>query len=69
MKCLNCNSKNIGKIGKQHYYCWDCCIEFTVHAEKLDLYQVEKDGTVSSLNDLFIEEIRNYADQQAMSPA
>ncbi|REE80992.1 hypothetical protein A8990_12038 [Paenibacillus taihuensis] len=55
MKCLNCNSNDIGKIGKQQYYCWNCCIEFTINGEKLDLFQVEKDGTVSSLNDLFFD--------------
>ncbi|RAP77244.1 hypothetical protein [Paenibacillus montanisoli] len=59
MKCLNCNSIDIGKIGKQQYFCWNCCIEITVNGEKLDLFQVEKDGTVSSLNDLFFEEIHS----------
>ncbi|MNG15663.1 hypothetical protein D3C84_995080 [compost metagenome] len=56
MRCINCSSIDIGKIGPKQYYCWDCCIEMTIDGDKIDVYQVEKDGTVSSLNDLFFEE-------------
>ncbi|SFT12813.1 hypothetical protein [Paenibacillus sp. BC26] len=54
MKCINCNSIDIGRIGPHQYFCWNCCIEMSLHGEKLDVYQVEKDGSLSSLNDLFL---------------
>jgi len=56
IKCPNCHSKDIGKIGSHQYYCWSCFIELTVHGEKMSAYQVEEDGTLSSLDDLFLEE-------------
>lgn len=56
MKCINCNSIDIGKIGPRQYFCWNCCIEMSYAGDKLDVYQVEADGSVSSLNDLFVPE-------------
>lgn len=56
MRCPNCNSKDIGKIGSHQFYCWSCFIELTVKDEKMSVYQVEEDGTLSSLDDLFFEE-------------
>jgi len=56
MRCPNCNSKDIGKIGSHQFYCWGCFIELTVNGEKMSVYQVEEDGTLSSLDDLFFPE-------------
>lgn len=53
MRCPNCNSKDIGKIGSHQFYCWGCYIELTVKGDKISVFQVEKDGTLSSLDDLF----------------
>ncbi|TKH34904.1 hypothetical protein C1I59_18425 [Paenibacillus polymyxa] len=53
MRCPNCNSKDIGKIGSHQFYCWGCFIELQVNGEKMSVYQVEEDGTLSSLDDLF----------------
>lgn len=53
MKCPNCSSKNLGKIGANQYYCWHCFIELTLSEGKLSLSQVEEDGTLTSLDDLF----------------
>lgn len=71
MKCPNCSSKDIGKIGSHQFYCWSCFIELTVNAGKMSVYQVEKDGTLSSLDDLFcLENATNSAHQlQAESRA
>lgn len=57
-KCPNCNSINLGKIGCQQFYCWDCYIEMTVSDNKMTIHQVEADGSLSSLDDLFTEEER-----------
>ncbi|NSL50191.1 hypothetical protein [Calidifontibacillus erzurumensis] len=56
MKCPNCSSKDIGKIGVNQYYCWNCFIELSVGKDRLYTHQVEEDGTLSSLDDLFTEE-------------
>lgn len=53
LRCPNCNSKDIGKIGSHQFYCWGCFIELTVNGDKMNVYQVEEDGTLSSLDDLF----------------
>ncbi|WP_407269541.1 hypothetical protein [Radiobacillus sp. PE A8.2] len=58
MHCPNCKGKDIGKIGNQQFYCWTCFIELSVMDGALDMHQVEPDGTLSSLNDLFSEEER-----------
>ncbi|WP_163970088.1 hypothetical protein [Oceanobacillus halotolerans] len=58
LKCPNCNSKDIGIIGSEQYYCWNCFIEMAVINNELTLHQVESDGSLSSLNDLFTEDER-----------
>ncbi|SDK52185.1 hypothetical protein [Sediminibacillus albus] len=58
MHCPNCKGRNIGKIGNQQYYCWNCFIELSLLGEVMDLHQVEPDGSLSSLNDLFTEDER-----------
>lgn len=58
MQCPNCHEKNIGKIGPDQYYCWNCFIELMVSDNALSVQQVEKDGSLSSLDDFFSEEER-----------
>ncbi|MFS0672902.1 MULTISPECIES: hypothetical protein [Ornithinibacillus] len=58
MRCPNCSSKDIGKIGSQQFYCWNCFVEMSVSGNELTVHQVEADGSLSSLNDLFTEEER-----------
>lgn len=56
MKCPNCQGTNLGKIGADQYYCWNCFIELSVVDGKISLSQVEEDGSLTSLDDLFEEE-------------
>ncbi|KKB36372.1 hypothetical protein [Bacillus thermotolerans] len=53
--CPNCRSKEIGKIGSSQFYCWNCFIELSVSKNLISVHQVEEDGSLSSLNDLFEE--------------
>ncbi|BBN99277.1 hypothetical protein [Sporolactobacillus terrae] len=55
MKCPNCSSTDIGKIGVNQFYCWKCFIELTLQDGKLSLSQVEEDGSLTDLDDLFQE--------------
>ncbi|MGL4521648.1 MAG: hypothetical protein ACRCWQ_03740 [Bacilli bacterium] len=59
LTCPNCKSKDLGKIGVNQYYCWSCFIEIAVSKSTLSLHQVEEDGTLSSLDDLFTEDERS----------
>lgn len=56
--CPNCRSKDIGKIGINQYYCWNCFIELSLSKGIIHTHQVEEDGSLSSLDDLFSEEDR-----------
>ncbi|MFO1443033.1 hypothetical protein KDN24_07360 [Bacillus sp. Bva_UNVM-123] len=60
LKCPNCQSKDIGKIGINQYYCWGCFIELTLLNGEIFTHQVEEDGTLSSLDDLFGDGERRY---------
>lgn len=53
MRCPNCKSKELGKIGVNQYYCWGCFIELTLTKGQLSLNQVEEDGSLTNLDDLF----------------
>lgn len=61
MQCPNCRGKDIGKIGVNQYYCWNCFIELSVAKNTIHTHQVEEDGTLSSLDDLFEEEARKLS--------
>ncbi|MTH52529.1 hypothetical protein GKZ89_03845 [Bacillus mangrovi] len=58
LKCPNCQCKDLGKIGVNQYYCWGCFIELSVSKGMILTHQVEEDGTLSSLDDLFDEQDR-----------
>lgn len=58
MRCPNCNGRNIGKIGPQQFYCWTCYIEMAIVNNELTIHQVEADGSLSSLDDIFTEDER-----------
>ncbi|MDV2581080.1 hypothetical protein [Alkalibacillus haloalkaliphilus] len=56
MNCPNCQTSDIGKIGSQQFYCWNCFIELSVKEDgKMHVHEVQEDGTISSLDDLFSE--------------
>lgn len=58
MRCPNCKSTNIGKIANYHFYCWNCYIELRQVDDILTMNEVDIDGTLLSLDDLFSEEER-----------
>ncbi|MEQ6378354.1 hypothetical protein RZN22_15975 [Bacillaceae bacterium S4-13-58] len=58
MLCPNCKQKNIGKIGNNTFYCWNCFIELALENGVIHVNQVEEDGSLSSLDDLFDEQER-----------
>lgn len=67
MQCPNCRGKNLGKIGIQVYYCWTCYIEVAIDKDKLNIHQIEADGSLSPLNDLFSDEERTIPQDRLLS--
>ena len=43
MLCPNCNSRSIGRINIDRYYCWDCFVEFNNHDK---IFTLTEDGTL-----------------------
>jgi len=58
LRCPNCNGKDIGKIGTQQFYCWTCFIEMSIVNNQLTVHEIEVDGSLCSLDDLFTEDER-----------
>ncbi len=52
IKCPICYSP-VGKIGVDQYYCLHCYVELSVSEKSIHVHQVEEDGSLSSLDDLF----------------
>ncbi|HHY37048.1 MAG TPA: hypothetical protein GX518_05085 [Firmicutes bacterium] len=46
MTCPVCGGREVGKVGARQYYCHDCCVEFVVRRDRIQVYQVEDDGTL-----------------------
>ncbi|GEL77496.1 hypothetical protein [Tenuibacillus multivorans] len=55
MKCPNCQSAEVGRIGEQEYYCWSCFLEMAYIDGQLHVREIEEDGSLSSLDDLFFD--------------
>lgn len=45
--CPVCGRRMIGKVGTAQYYCWECCVEFSVSGELVQVFAVELDGTLT----------------------
>ncbi|MGI6142516.1 MAG: hypothetical protein ACOYEK_01415 [bacterium] len=46
MTCPVCSGRDVGKVGAKQYYCRECCVEFVVRRDRIQVYQVEDDGTL-----------------------
>ena len=44
MRCPNCSSKDIGKIGRKKYFCSNCFSEIVVSSDKLKVVSVNEKG-------------------------
>ncbi|NLT20777.1 MAG: hypothetical protein GXY16_07245 [Syntrophomonadaceae bacterium] len=49
IRCPVCRGLQIGKVGTDQYYCWNCYLEFSFSRGKLNLYEVLEDGTLSAV--------------------
>lgn len=47
--CPLCNSTTVGKIGTSQYYCWNCFYEFSYKQQKVAVYDVAEDGSLTDV--------------------
>ena len=47
--CPLCSGTTVGKIGTSQYYCWNCYYEFNVKQEKVVVYDVAEDGSLTDV--------------------
>jgi len=50
IRCPVCHGMQIGKVGNDQYYCWNCFMEFNFNKGRLNLYEVAEDGTLVSID-------------------
>lgn len=59
LKCPSCTSIDIGKIGSQQYYCWNCFKEMTLLNDRVSIHYIESDGSLSSAEEIYVMEESN----------
>ncbi len=48
-RCPFCGARLIGRIGRDRYYCRECCHEWTGEQGDIKIFKILSDGTVASL--------------------
>lgn len=52
MYCPVCGGRASGKVGVDQYYCWDCCMEYRLNKEGIQIYEIAEDGSLVSFDPL-----------------
>lgn len=47
--CPICGAREFGRIGRERYYCRECCHEWTKGGGEVKIYEVLSDGSVEPL--------------------
>ncbi|MGC7869927.1 hypothetical protein ACPUYX_00175 [Desulfosporosinus sp. SYSU MS00001] len=47
--CPFCGAREVGRIGRERYYCRECCHEWTKGGGEVKIYEVMSDGSVEPL--------------------
>ena len=50
-KCPNCGGLQVGKVGSDQYYCWNCYLEFNYAKGRVNLYEVAEDGSLLAMDE------------------
>lgn len=48
--CPACGSTRVGRIGTNQYYCGDCCLEMQVRRHVVELYAVDEEGNLVTVD-------------------
>ncbi|AFM40405.1 hypothetical protein Desaci_1382 [Desulfosporosinus acidiphilus SJ4] len=49
-QCVHCQSRAVRSIGASHYFCADCCMEFTICGDNVTMYTISADGGLSRIS-------------------
>ncbi|WP_176720484.1 hypothetical protein [Desulfuribacillus stibiiarsenatis] len=49
VNCPFCYSKDVGKIGTNQFYCWNCFFEYSVRNNVITLYDIDEEGQLTAL--------------------
>jgi hypothetical protein len=44
--CPVCVSRVVGKLGNSQYYCWDCCVQFSLTDRGVETFRIDEDGAL-----------------------
>jgi len=50
IKCPTCGGLQVGRVGSDQYYCWNCFMEFNFNKGKVNLFEVAEDGTLVAID-------------------
>jgi hypothetical protein len=50
-KCPVCGGMQVGRVGSDQYYCWNCFLEFNYNQGRVNLFEVNEDGTLLALDE------------------
>ena len=46
--CPVCARKSVGKVSSGQFYCWDCCVEYSISDKGgVEIFDVEMDGSLT----------------------
>lgn len=48
-RCPVCRGIQVGRVGSDQYYCWNCYLEFNYSRGQVNLYEVAEDGTLVAM--------------------
>ncbi|MEW6725404.1 hypothetical protein ACP3TJ_12030 [Desulforudis sp. 1088] len=46
MQCPICGGRATGRVGADQYFCWDCCLEYRINKEGVQVFEMTEDGTL-----------------------
>jgi len=46
VNCPLCGKNEIGRVGTNQYFCWECLVEFSVNNNRVVVFEVADDGTL-----------------------
>jgi hypothetical protein len=50
VNCPVCGGRATGKVGASHYYCWDCCVEYRIDKEGVQVFDIDEEGSLVSFD-------------------
>ncbi len=52
MKCPACGGRQLGKLRKNFFFCWNCYLEIKMEGSTTELFSIEEDGNLQACKDL-----------------